>query len=315
MPWKFFRKKSGGKVLVDDWMHNWLNTPEERQRPVDPDELFRLIDLADRLVVKEMALSYGEVLFESTQRADFDELKAALTIVVPEEGFHAMCIGEPAIELFVNGTPVAEIANIGGNHIRWWNHWHSDAMLANSEPWLEWFSQRGIDGPRDEVESARRRAKESALAEKRWLAAMPPCLAPVWEQSQDEWGRVDTDLLSVTLNRSVPNRDERIRALLHWYGSGTGRWSGYPGYEMGAGNLLLAEPHDALVTVSQSPDLSSTQLEGAARLFGGWDYSKKYPGGTDALPASLKQRLWERVEGTDDEDKLSRATRAFRSTT
>jgi len=311
MPWKLFRRKSDPKVLVDPWIQDWLDTPKDRQRPVDPEELFLLIDRADRLVVKEMPLQDAEIFFESTQRLDFDELKEALTIVVPEEGFHAMCIGEPCIELFIGDTRVAEIVNLSGNHMRWWNHWHSDAMLANPEPWISWFEKRGMDGPRLEVEQSERQRVQRVEQLRRWMDTMPLCLVPIWEESLNEYGRPDPALLSRTLQRSIPDRKDRIRALLYWFGSGAGRWSGYPEYETAAEALLLAEPHDALVTVSRSPDLSSAQLEGAARLFGGWNYSKRYPDETDRLPATLKLRLWDQVKDTEDQDKLKRAKSAF----
>jgi hypothetical protein len=309
MRWTWRRNRSGGKILVDPMMNDWLDEPEQ-SRPIDPDQLYRLIDRADRMIVKEMPLVDSDILFESSGREDLDALKEALAIVVPDGSMHCMCLGTPAIELYLGAELVGQLTNHHGRSIRF-SEWHSDAMLADREPWIDWFSRRGIDGPRREVEAGERQRIVSAERYERWLAAMPICLAQIWEQCQHEMGMVDTQPLSKTLRRSIPDRAERIRALLHWYGSGAGLWSGYPMYEGAAEALLFEEPHDQLVVVSLSADLSATQLEGAARLFGGWTYSKRYPQGATYLPEALKQRLWEHVKHTDNQDKLGRATRAF----
>jgi hypothetical protein len=109
----------------------------------------------------------------------------------------------------------------------------------------------------------------------------------------------------------LPHQDERIRALLGWFGSGAGPWSGFPGYEQAAERLLLEYSTASLVEAAASAPLSSAQWEGAARIFASWAFSKR-PHGLDELPAGLKNILWSHMRGTQDEDKLDRASRAFR---
>jgi len=114
------------------------------------------------------------------------------------------------------------------------------------------------------------------------------------------------------LRNAIPEKTEQIRALLIWFGSGAGPWSGFPSYESAAKELLLdykiAELVDALDYSKLSPELA----EGAARLFGGWSFSKKYPKGIKCVPKELREALWNHVKDTEDEDKLRRAKHAFK---
>jgi|SRR6185295_15705735 len=52
-------------------------------------------------------------------------------------------------------------------------------------------------------------------------------------------------------------------------------------------------------------------LEGAARLFGGWEFGQRRPDDLDALPADLKKRLLDHSLKSSDADKLGRAKHAF----
>jgi hypothetical protein len=146
-----------------------------------------------------------------------------------------------------------------------------------------------------------------------WLAAVPECLVSTWEATLDQWESVNADVsvLADELIASIPEPAARIRSLLHWFGSGAGPWSGFPGYEEAPELLLLEEDLDVLIAVAQFIDLTPSQLEGAARLFGGWSFSKRYPDGAARLSESLKTRLWNQVKDTEDIDKRGRAERAF----
>lgn len=66
-----------------------------------------------------------------------------------------------------------------------------------------------------------------------------------------------------------------------------------------------------ITTLIKKENLTSTQIERVARLFGGWDFSKKHPNGLDKISTELKIKLWNHVKSTDDKDKLGRADRAF----
>ncbi len=58
--------------------------------------------------------------------------------------------------------------------------------------------------------------------------------------------------------------------------------------------------------------LTPIQIEGAARLLGGWDFSQKHPTGLEQVPDEIKQALWNHVKDTKDDDKRGRAQDAFK---
>jgi hypothetical protein len=81
--------------------------------------------------------------------------------------------------------------------------------------------------------------------------------------------------------------------------------------EISAESLLLQYEIADLVSAIDVQQMSSQQLEGAARLFGGWTFSQRHPNGLQEVPSTLKAALWNQVKDTLDKDKLSRAKRAF----
>ncbi len=109
----------------------------------------------------------------------------------------------------------------------------------------------------------------------------------------------------------MPDRGERVLALLEWFGSGSGPWSGFPSYESAAENLLLDYSTIDIISATRSNKLSPTQTEGAARLFAGWSFTRQRPEGLKELPEALKKELWFHSQNTKDKDKLRRARGAF----
>lgn len=124
-------------------------------------------------------------------------------------------------------------------------------------------------------------------------------------------GGVNKEPLMKVLQASIPKKEDQILALLQWFGSGAGPWSGFPSYESAAEELLMEYQIGEVVSAVKGQKLTPVQMEGAARLFGGWDFSKKHPKGLDEVPAEIKQALWELVKDTTDKDKLGRARSAF----
>lgn len=154
---------------------------------------------------------------------------------------------------------------------------------------------------------------------KRFLAAMPSSIKPFWDADADfrsggpSLGKSMEDLRAA-FTAANPDRDAAIRTLLVWFGSGNGRWSGFPGYEDVVGQLLLDYPTDRIIAAAQAPDASDALLEGAARYLAGWDFSKRHPQDMALIPVSLKQRLLEhtlRTGDAADDDRRDRAKHAF----
>jgi hypothetical protein len=282
--------------------------PDEKK--VVPEELRKILAHADKIVVKASPTRWSTILFESTDKKDLEDLWGSLALEPPSEWFHCMCDGTPAIYVYERGRERVELTNHHGLSIRC-SLWDSDVRITDTEKWLLWFDERRISGPRQEVEAMRDQQAQHKKDWERWLNAMPKALGEVWSSAFGEFGRVDLDPLRSQLERSMPDRGERILALLEWFGSGSGPWSGFPSYEMAAENLLLDFSTIEILSATRSKKLSPTQTEGAARLFAGWSFTEQRPEGLKELPEALKKDLWLHIQNTKDNDKLRRARGIF----
>lgn len=154
-------------------------------------------------------------------------------------------------------------------------------------------------------------SKGAQLDERRWLNAMPSSLRPLWSKAEAQYAPPDRfpDLqpLQFALATQYPDTYQRIRALMAWFGSGAGPWSGFPGYEEIAEKLLHQYPTGELIKAIEGRNLSDQELEGAARIFGSWT---PVPDPTP-IPAQLRQTLLQHCLRSPDADKVSRAKRAF----
>jgi hypothetical protein len=251
----------------------------------------------------------AKVLFTSTAPKDFAEFNDALTVLPPKEWFHCMCIGTPAVRLYRGDTELALVSNHHGRSVRC-SLWTSDAMLKDPEKWLQWFDARNMPELRKEVEEMAAGAKQGELSYARWRAAMPKSVRPFWEQATRDETSPNVEPLRAALAKEFPDTRQRILALFSWYGSGDGPWSGFPSYEIAAEELLLDMPTPDLVAAAQTDNLSDPQLEGAARLFGGWHFSQRRPDDRKTCPATLKKKLLDHSLQSKDEDKLGRAKNA-----
>ncbi|HSG70273.1 MAG TPA: hypothetical protein VLA12_07650, partial [Planctomycetaceae bacterium] len=66
-----------------------------------------------------------------------------------------------------------------------------------------------------------------------------------------------------------------------------------------------------IVSAIDLDHMSSSQLEGAARLFSDWSFGVTYPDGLQRIPDSLKDALWDHVKNSEYEEKRIRAQEAF----
>jgi len=163
----------------------------------------------------------------------------------------------------------------------------------------------------DSEEDRAAQAKAIEDAEARWLNAMPQSIRPLWGDTL--WTELSPNVepLRAALTQEFPDVRQRILALFAWYGSGQGPWSGYLGYEDVAETLLLDYPTPDLIAAAETEALTEPQLEGAARLFGGWTFGQNRPDDRKALPAALKKKLLDHSLESTDDDKLRRARSVF----
>jgi hypothetical protein len=275
-------------------------------------DIHEIILKADSLVVRESPMKDAEILFKSNKRDDILSLSNSIDVVVPKPGkwFHCMCIGAPEITLYKHRKPILSLTNHHGRSIRS-AIWDSDVEIANADKWIKWFDDRKISFVREEVEEAKAQAFQSSRDWDKWNDSMPVPLRSVYHISKNEIGLTSLEPLAKALEDGIPDQNLRILALLNWFGSGAGPWSGFPSYEEIAEKLLLRYDTKNLLSAVRSVNTSPAQTEGAARLFGGWAFSKERPNDLSQLDPALKAKFWDFTKNTQDKDKLGRAQRAF----
>lgn len=252
-----------------------------------------------------------EVLLDVSDTQTIASLHACLTIVEDETTFgHCMCLGDQTLQLYAGETVTATIGVHHGSSIRW-EAWKHDALLQNGRQLLTWLADRGVTGPLQAFEEDRRRSEEDHRAAAKWREAMPTGLLPFWGQMQVPAVTHDVAPLLRALEAAYPDPETRVLELFRWYGSGMGRWSGFPVYEIVAEELLLTFPTQQLVAALTRHSLTSAHLEGAARYFAGYYFGKHKGRERREIPPELKSRLLAHSLVTSDEDKAHRAKAAF----
>ena len=273
-------------------------------------ELFALIDKADEMVVYSEGFKREFVIYRSSNRKDFDALKAAITLRHGSRPFVCACMDEPEIALLRNGTEIATVWNHEGRAIGS-SVWKGDWYNRDPNRWLRWFDARDMTFARAFFNEMETQTKDADQAEKRWLKAMPSSLKPLWNNARRQYNPPmsfpDLKPLDAALLKQYPDTYDRIRALLSWFGSGAGPWSGFPGYEEIAAKLLREYPTTDLIKAVGARQLTEEQLEGAARILGSW----KPISDPTPIPSELQRTLLEHCLKSSDQDKVERAKKAF----
>ncbi len=251
-----------------------------------------------------------KLVYRSTSPKDIAEFNAALNVSTPEGEPACACIPSPVIRLYRGKAELVSI-EVFGTYAVHTPLRRGDLSINDAEKWLGWFDARKMPRLRKEYEDELARNKQSDEDYARWLAAMPGSIRPLWDKVDLNEMHPDIKPLQAALSKEFPDVKLRARALFKWYGSGAGPWSGYPAYEDIAESLLLTIPTQELISVALSDPLSEEQVEGAARLFGGWEFSVKRPDDGKLLPEKLKAKLLAHSLKSTDQDKLGRARYAF----
>ena len=276
-------------------------------------DLATLINRADRVEVYDLRTLSAQLVYSSTNRADLSELKAAIVIEPPREWFHCACMPSTDIRLLHRNKEIGRVSIYEGLIIEY-PGWASHARIRDKERWFKWLDARSISGPHQDADRDEQASIKSQEAEGRWAEAMTESLRPLWPgvvQEMQPGQTTDTKALDSALAQQYPDAQKRIRALLSWYGSGAGPWSGFPMYEELAERMLLEYQTVDLLDAMHGVTLSESETEGAARLFGGWSFKSSRPGDRSTLPVDLKRILLEHSLKSTDQDKVERARDAF----
>ncbi|MFK0214338.1 hypothetical protein [Streptomyces sp. NPDC090298] len=256
----------------------------------------------------------GEFRVNLCDPAESDQLRAAMA-VESLPGTHCMCLGDVRFELFDrDGERLAVVVLHHGAALRW-EAWESDAILADGHLFLAWLAGHGVPGPMRQFEADRQRAEQEAQDERDWLAAMPAALEGLAERilSPSRTGRRPSpELLSELTHRlrlTLPDPVERTLALLHWYGSGSGRHFGHPLHEDVPGQLLGAVPIADLLAALTDPRAGDRHDAGAVRHLAGGKTRPDQKRDIARVPEPLRARLLARTRRCADPDEQRRAER------
>lgn len=240
-----------------------------------------------------------KVLFESRQQEDLESLRTCVRFRDDANGSFCMCPGSLAFVFFRGEEHLAVLGFHHGQSFRW-DRWFGDGPLLENQGILDWLSERGINGPAQEVEQMK---QQRALAEQqyqRWCEALPLCL----ETFEPEIRSITSQrrsMLQQAIEEAHPNPQERTRLLLAWYGHGVDTWARFPSYESEPRMMLDRIPLEVLILALDGVELSAEELEGAARYFSDWHFQKRFGAAWKCLPPPLSQRLLEYVLQTETE--------------
>ena len=75
--------------------------------------------------------------------------------------------------------------------------------------------------------------------------------------------------------------------------------------------MLLEYSTDNLLEAIEGKQLTTSQMEGVARLFAGWDFRENREVDLQRLSADLKRKLLQHCEQSDDNENVTRARHTF----
>jgi hypothetical protein len=282
----------------------------QRNRQKQISSLSTFIDQSDEMVVYSEGFKRESVIYRSPNRKDFEELKAAITLKPMGGPFVCACVDGPEIALLRHAKEIAVVWNHEGTAIGS-SVWKGDWENSDPDRWLRWFDARGMTSAREFFDRAQSQYKEAEVDERRWLDAVPSSLKPLCSNARRQYDPPtkfpDLNPLNAALVKQYPDTQDRIRALMAWFGSGAGPWSGFPGYEEIAEKLLRQYQTTELIRAVENRNLTNQELEGAARVLGGWTPVRDQT----PIPAGLRQILLNHCRESLDQDKVARAVTAF----
>lgn len=255
------------------------------------------------------------MVFQTDDPIDLSSFGQAFEIE-PSEPFHCMCTGDLLIDLCARGDQCARLTLHHGESIRW-DGWNSDARLRDGRRAVEWLADHGVVKPLRDYEAEGSRRIAAAEAKLRWRLAMPPCLRAFLPGVMSDFFSLQaTKEEMVDMNRALQSAygssEGVVINLLGWFGQGEGPWSGFPAYEEMAEKLVLRHPTTVILRALSAGELTTDQLEGAARLFSSFTFHIGRGQDLGIVPSDLTARLETHMRAARLADNRDRFKRAFR---
>ena len=291
-----------------------------RTAPPTQQALAKLLRAAKTIKLSEWSRLSGSrqlattTVFQTDDPIDLTSFGQAFEIE-PSEPFHCMCIGDLLIDLCARDDQCTRLTLHHGESIRW-DGWSSDARLRDGRRAVEWLADHGVVKPLRDYEAEGSQRLAAADAKRRWRLAMPPCLrAFLPGVMSDFFSFQATKEEMVAMDRALQSAYESSEGvvinLLGWFGQGEGPWSGFPAYEQMAEKLVLRHPTTVILRALSAGELTTDQLEGAARLFSSFTFHKERGQDLGIVPSDLRARLETHMRAARLADNRDRFKRAF----
>ena len=233
----------------------------------------------------------GDVVrVDVSDRASLAELACALRILEADEFGHLLSPGLNRLELWAGDRHAHTLELPDWDTIRWPSVWKGDANLDEPRRFEDWLLRHGVPDARDCREENEKREAEWLRSTQNWERAMPPSLSPLWPDRLGD-GPGNMSPAEVDAAEAPP--------------------AGYPSYEGAAEQLLLAYPIEVLLAALDASTDNPAALYGAARLFGGWEFSQTRRADRKRCPEPLRQRMLDAVIWHGNRDNLRRFRSAF----
>lgn len=267
-----------------------------------------------RVRVTNGGRSSEDVLLEVAEQAAVRQLRQALA-VEQVTGEECMCFGDLAFEFFdCHGRPTAFVRFHHARSLSW-SGWDGDALLRDGGAVLRWLAERGIEGLLEQEAHRQRERHESELAEQRWRHAAPEAVHDLLDgavaASKSDGILRDgvCELVARHLEEAFSDPVERAGATLAWFGSGTGRCSGFPVHEALPEPALTETPIANIIQALHTYPTDAHIVAGAVRHLCGWQAREHQAADIAKLPAELRARLLTAARESGDDDKRNRAER------
>ncbi|MBV1855096.1 hypothetical protein [Catellatospora tritici] len=256
----------------------------------------------------------GGLVLAVTEQAAVRRLIQALAVEQTTDGT-CMCFGDLSFKFFDQENDL--VATAGFHHASFlhWSGWKGLAVLRDGVAALRWLAEQGVDGPLAEHERRRRRYREQQLEEQRWRDDAPVAVRDLLDAAltaSGTTGAIPAELTRLAIQRlgeALPDPVERTAATLAWYGSGSGRCSGYPVHESLPAPALAQTPIAHIIAALETCGMDERVVAGGVRHLYGSASRDHQAEDVATVPPRLRERLLAAARKSGDEDRLRRAQR------
>lgn len=241
------------------------------------EDLGRLFLGVDKVLIKDggvyedKAMS-DKVVLTISQPDNIQKLNALLQIDELNTGFHCMCSGTYAIELYTGNRIQATIGFHHGVSIRYYN-WNGDAQLAKSDDLLSFLAQQGFSKPLNDRIAEKRNMEKDRMQESNWLDTAPKTFSNYRAQINSLDRSFFASLVN-DLNQEIPDRNKQIIALLQTFGHTDNFWTAYPVYEKLPYDILTTFETIEIIAAYLDSDRNYKIRKGLGRFLCSFEFKK-----------------------------------------